>query len=117
MNRRKLTRLILAATAGLTMASASAAPLNLLGLDDMSCTAWSQSKDDEDVRAAYVVWVRGFLTGHNYALPNQQVSSFSSSTLALKLDQYCRRNPTGQVSDAAMRLSDEMSGRNKPIKK
>lgn len=117
MNRRQLTRLILAVTAGLTMAGASAAPLNLLGLDDMSCTAWIQSKDDEDQRAAYVVWVRGFLSGHNYAQPNQQVSNFSSGTLALKLDQYCRRNPTGQVSDAAMRLSDEMSGRNKPIRK
>ncbi|UCV18095.1 hypothetical protein KI610_14925 [Ferribacterium limneticum] len=117
MNRPKLTRLILAASAGLMIASASAASLNLLGFDDMSCAAWSKSKDDPDQRAAYVVWVRGFLTGHNYALPNQQVSSFSSSTLELKLNQYCSRSPTGMISDAAMRMSDELSGRNQPIKK
>ena len=117
MNRRKLTRLILAASAGLMMASASAASLNLLGFDDMTCTAWTKSKDDPDKRSAYVVWVRGFLSGHNYALPNQQVSSFSSGSIELKLNQYCSRNPTGQLSDAAMRISDELSGRNQPIKK
>jgi hypothetical protein len=117
MRRRKLTRLIPVVAAGLMMASASAASLNLLGFDDMSCAAWSKSKDDPDQRSAYVVWVRGFLSGHNYALPNQQVSSFSSSTLELKLTQYCSRNPTGQISDAAMRLSDELSGRNQPIRK
>ena len=108
---------MVAAGAGLTMVGAMAAPLNILGFDDMSCTAWSKSKADADQRAAYVVWVRGFFSGHNYALPNQQVSSFSSGTVELKLNQYCSRNPAGQLSDAAMRLSDELSGRNQPIRK
>lgn len=117
MNRSKIARPMLAVCAGLMIAGATAAPLNILGFDDMSCAAWSKAKDDADQRAAYVVWVRGFLSGHNYALPNQQVSSFSSGTLELKLNQYCSRNPGGQLSDAAMRLSDELSGRNQPIKK
>ncbi|MBS1143422.1 MAG: hypothetical protein H6R14_828 [Proteobacteria bacterium] len=117
MNTRQLARILLSASASLMFGGAVAAPTNLLGFDDMSCTAWAKSKDDPDQRAAYVVWVRGFLSGHNYALPNQQVSSFSSSTLELKLNQYCSRNPTGQISDAAMRLSDELSGRNQPIRK
>ena len=117
MNRRKLVRLLLAAGASLLIFSATAAPLNILGFDDMSCVAWSKSKDDPDQRAAYVVWVRGFFSGHNYALPNQQVSSFSSGTVELKLNQYCSRNPGGQLGDAAMRLSDELSGRNQPVRK
>jgi hypothetical protein len=117
MNRRTLFRLILATGTALLIGNATAAPVNLLGFDDMSCAAWNKSKDDPDQRAAYVVWVRGFLSGHNYALPNQQVSSFSSSSLELKLNQYCSRNPTGLISDAAMRLSDELSGRNQPIRK
>lgn len=117
MNTRKFVRLILVVGAGMALGCASAAPLNLLGFDDMSCAAWSKSKDDPEQRAAYVVWVRGFLTGHNYALPNQQVASFSSGSLELKLNQYCSRNPTGQISDAAMRLSDELSGRNQPVRK
>ena len=95
----------------------TAAGLNVLGFDDMSCAAWSKSKDDPDLRSAYIVWVRGFLTGHNYALPNQQLSSISKGTVEMKLNQYCSRNPTGQISDAAMRMSDELSGRNQPIKK
>jgi hypothetical protein len=117
MNRRKLSRLILAAGAGLIIGNATGAPVNLLGFDDMSCVAWNKSKDDPDQRAAYVVWVRGFFSGHNYALPNQQVANFSSGTVELKLNQYCSRNPSSQFSDAAMRLSDELSGRNQPIKK
>ena len=117
MNRRILTRLILAIGAGLVIVSAMAAPLNLLGFDDMSCAAWNKSKDDADQRAAYILWIRGFLTGHNYALPNQQVSSISGGTVEIQINRYCSRNPAGQFSDGAMRLSDEFSGRNQPIKK
>lgn len=117
MNRQIFTRLILAVGVGLVTVSATAAPLNLLGFDDMSCAAWNKSKDDADQRAAYILWIRGFLTGHNYALPNQQVSSISGGTVEIQINRYCSRYPTGQFSDAAMRLSDEFSGRNQPIKK
>jgi hypothetical protein len=64
-----------------------------------------------------VVWVRGFLTGHNYGQPGQQVSSISSGTIELNIDGYCRQNPSGSFSDAAFRLSDRFSGRNQPIRK
>ena len=90
---------------------------NILGFDDMSCTAWNQSKADPDQRAAYVVWIRGFLTGHNYALPKQQVSAISSGTIENHINRYCTSNPTGQFSDGAMRLSDQFSGRNQPVRK
>ena len=117
MNTRSLSCLILLASASLMNAGVHAAPLNLLGFDDMSCAAWNKAKDDPELRAAHIVWVRGFLTGHNYALPNQQVSSISSGTVEVQLNRYCSRNPAGQFSDAAMRLSDEFSGRNQPVKK
>lgn len=94
-----------------------AAGLNVLGFDDMSCAKWIKSKDDPDLRGAYIVWVRGFLTGHNYALPGQQVATISSGTVEVKINQYCARNPSGLFSDGAMRLSDEFSGRNQPIRK
>lgn len=117
MNRQKFSRLILVAGAALMVGNAMAAPLNLLGLDDMSCTAWSQSKDDPDQRTVYIDWIRGFLTGHNYALPKQQVSTISSGTISEFVDRHCRQNPTEQFSDAAMRLSDQFSGRNQPIRR
>jgi hypothetical protein len=94
-----------------------AAGLNVLGFDDMSCAAWSKSKDDPELRNSYIVWVRGFLTGHNYALPGQQVATISSGTVEVKLNQYCSRNPAGLFSDGALRLSDEFSGRNQPVRK
>jgi hypothetical protein len=117
MNRRRLCGLILATAAGLVIGSAMAAPLNLLGFDDMSCAAWNKAKDDPEQRASYLVWARGFLSGHNYASPNQQVSSISSGTVEMQINRYCSRNPAGLFSDAAMRLSDEFSGRNQPIRK
>lgn len=101
----------------LYLGSATAAPQNILGFDDMSCAAWSRSKGDPDQRAAYIVWLRGFLSGHNYALPGQQVSTISSGTIENHVNRYCSSTPTGSFSDAAMRLSDQFSGRNQPIRK
>lgn len=97
--------------------AAHAAAQNVLGLDDMSCTAWSRSRDDAEQRAAYIAWLRGFLSGHNYALPAQQVSTISSGTIENYVSRYCSTTPNGNVSDAAMRLSDQFSGRNQPVRK
>ena len=102
---------------GILLGSAVAAPLNILGFDDMSCAAWSASKDDADLRSSYIVWVRGFLTGHNYGEQSQQVSGISSGTIENFVNRYCVQSPGGQFSDAAFRLSDQFSGRNQPIRK
>ncbi len=106
-----------AACAALCFASAGLAATNILGFDDMSCATWIKSKDDPDQRNAYIFWLRGFLTGHNYALPNQQVSTISSGTIDAKISQYCKENRDSNISDAVMRLSDQFSGRNQPIRK
>ncbi len=117
MKIRVFFRLTVALGAFACIAAASAAPLNVLGFDDMSCAAWNGSKSDPDQRAAYVVWVRGFLSGHNYALPGQQVSTISSGTIENHISRYCTSSPNGSFSDAAMRLSDQFSGRNQPVRK
>lgn len=108
---------IVALSLFLTINLAQAAPLNVLGFDDMSCSVWNSSKNDPDQRKLYVAWVRGLLTGHNYALPSQQVTTISSGTVELNINRYCSKNPNGFFSDAAMRLSDEFSGRNQAIRK
>lgn len=117
MKIRTFFRLVVAFGLFASIAASTAAPLNVLGFDDMSCAAWGRSKSDPDQRAAYVVWVRGFLSGHNYALPGQQVSTISSGTIENHVNRYCASTPTGSFSDAAMRLSDQFSGRNQPIRK
>lgn len=115
MKIRKIAHLV--AIAVLLAGEAQAAPQNILGFDDMSCAAWSKSKSDPDQRAAYIVWIRGFLSGHNYALPGQQVSTISSGTIEVNINNYCSTTPAGNISDGAMRLSDQFSGRNQPIRK
>jgi hypothetical protein len=91
--------------------------LKVLGFDDMSCQAWSQSKADKDQRTLYLSWLRGLLTGHNYGRPAQQVSTISSGTIEQYVNRYCNDNPQGRFDDAGLRLSDQFSGRNAPITK
>ncbi|MCL2657171.1 MAG: hypothetical protein FWD62_07055 [Betaproteobacteria bacterium] len=103
----------------LTLSStlSAAAPLKVLGFDDMSCQAWAQSKDDTEIRARYIAWVRGFLSGHNYARPAQQVSEISNGTVEMFVTRYCNEKPRDTFSAAAQRMSDQYSGRNTPITK
>ena len=97
--------------------AASAAPLKVVGFDDMSCRAWISSKDDAEQRKIYVAWIRGVLTGHNYANQRQQVSVISSGTVENFVNRYCHEKPKGDFGDAALRLSDNFSGRNEAITK
>lgn len=96
---------------------AIAAPIKIVGFDDMSCRAWVKSKDDGAQRKVYLAWIRGVLTGHNYANPGQQVSSISSGTVENFIDRYCAEKPQEEFSNAALRMSDKFSGRNGPIDK
>ena len=91
-----------------------AAQLKTLGLDDMSCAAWT-TKIDPEHREPYIQWVRGFLSGHNYANQSGQVAEVSSATIENFVDRYCRENARATVTEAAMRMSDRYSGRNSPI--
>lgn len=89
-----------------------AAPVKIVGFDDMSCRSWISSKDDSDQRKIYLAWVRGVLSGHNYANQRQQISALSSGTVENFVDRYCSENPLGEFSDAALRMTDKFSGRN-----
>ena len=103
--------------AALTPTHASAAPVKIVGFDDMSCSAWVKSKDDAEVRGNFLAWARGVLTGHNYANQNQQVSSISSGTVENFVNRYCVEKPAGDLSEAAFRMADKFSGRNQAITK
>lgn len=97
--------------------SAGAAPVKIVGFEDMSCRVWVKSRDDAEQRKAYLAWIRGVLTGHNYANQSQQVSAMSSGTVENFIDRYCVEKPLGEFSDAALRMSDKFSGRNEIITK
>ncbi len=116
MSPKKMPLLSLLVTA-LFCSSVLAAPVKIVGFDDMSCSAWTAANDDTDQRKQHVAWIRGLLTGHNYARQSQQVSAMSSGTIENFVDRYCRENPTGDFGDAAFRMSDRFSGRNESISK
>ena len=101
----------------LSSSIAIAAPLKIIGFDDMSCRAWIKSKDDAEQRRLYLAWIRGVLTGHNYVNQNQQISVISTGTVENFVDRYCTEQPLGEISDAALRMSDKFSGRNQAITK
>ena len=117
MRCAKLVAPLFFAAATLVCVDAVAAPVKLLGLDDMSCTAWTNVRTDSEQQLPYIQWVRGFLSGHNYASQAKQVSVVSNGTIAMYIDRYCRLKPMGTVAEAAMRMSDEYSGRNSAITK
>ena len=110
-------KVLLLMFAALIASGAVAAPVKTVGFDDMSCRAWVKSKDDGEQRKIYLAWIRGVLTGHNYANQSQQVSSISTGTVENFIDRYCVEKPAGEFSEAALRMSDKFSGRNEPISK
>jgi len=98
-------------------ATVLAAPLQVLAVDKDTCQDWATSKDDPDLRKNHIAWVRGFLTGHNYANQSHQVAEVSNGTVELYVTSFCRQKPLASLLDAASRMSDEYSGRKTPITK
>jgi hypothetical protein len=96
---------------------ADAAPLKIVGFEDMSCVAWNASKSDPEVRGQQIAWVRGFLSGHNYGRQSEQTSVVSNGTVETFINRYCSEKTRGSFAEAAQRMSDQYSGRNAAIKK
>lgn len=116
-SRKPLSHSLAAMLMALGLSSAQAEALKTLGFDDMSCQAWKRSKEDAEQRTLYITWIRGLLTGHNYARPGEQVSTISSGTIEMWVNRYCSDNPTSGFNEAALRLSDQYSGRKSAITK
>ena len=81
---------------------------------DASMRRWFDM-DDEALRAQQMAWLRGLLTGHNYAHPKEQVSVVSTGTIENFITRFCKDNPQGNYTDGGLRMSDLYSGRNRPI--
>jgi hypothetical protein len=89
-------------------------PVNILGYEDSSCGAWAQSADVKWARAQYLSWFRGFVSGHNFANPDNQAHLErmpNEQTLYLYIDKYCRDNPLNPFVSAAFTLVEELRER------
>jgi hypothetical protein len=85
--------------------------INIFSFEDASCNAWVKSSSNKMLRAQYEFWIRGFISGHNYASPSRQVEigSFPGSEALYKyLDQYCHDNPSSSFIGGAIALVDQL---------
>lgn len=79
---------------------------------DTSCGAWAKSADSDWLRAQYIYWIRGFISGYNYGQLDRQISSDlmpNNETLGLYVDKYCRDNPLKPFVGAAFDLVKEVA--------
>jgi hypothetical protein len=83
------------------------------GFDKMSCNDWLSSDGVDDVRALYIAWIRGIVTGYNFANPDNQVALGhmpGDFTLGLFVDSYCRSHRSSTFAGAAFDLIDQKRG-------
>jgi hypothetical protein len=79
----------------------------LFSFEDTSCGAWARSQPDEVVRAQYLHWFSGFVSGYNFGNPSNQVplsAMPNPDTVALYVDKFCRENPLLPFVSAAFQL-------------
>lgn len=80
------------------------APTNMLTPPDATCAAWVKSEDNRTVRAAYVYWFRGFISGYNWGNQARQVSLDklpNNAAVIASVDKFCRERPNELFSMAA----------------
>jgi len=106
-----IAALLLAAAAA--TAAEPAPPINtIFPADNASCAAWAKSAGNKLIRQQYEMWARGFVSGHNYANPAQQVkvgAFLGGDDLYKYFDQYCRDNPQHTVVAAAIQLVEQLA--------
>jgi len=112
-------RYLAAIAVGMLMAANIAAqdngPMALVGVGARSCGKFvAETKDDENIRAAYFFWAQGFLSGLN----QKYLVRFESSTdladhnaLRLWVENYCEENPLDSYYVATFKLWHELRRR------
>lgn len=109
----KLVALLAATTFTLPALADNPPVVAIHGFDKMDCRDWLGSEDHPDVRQQYIGWIRGVVTGYNYANPDNQVMQSrmpSDFGLIIFVDNYCHRQKVTSVAGAAFALILERRG-------
>src|SRR5471032_2938031 len=100
------------------VAAETAPPINIIfTADNAACAAWTKSAGNTPVRQHYEMWMRGFVSGHNYAYPSRQikVGAFpGGDDLYQYFDQYCQDNPQQSFVSGAIQLVEQLAESAKP---
>ena len=93
------------------VAAAQGQQVNVFAFEDASCSTWTKSAGNPALRMQYESWLRGFVSGHNYANPGNQVQIGSfpgSNEVRLYVDSYCKENPALNFVGAGIRMVEEL---------
>lgn len=72
-----------------------------------SCGKWTSYEEGQ--RNQYLLWLKGFFTGHNWGNQKNQIVDFpDDESLALYVDKYCRENPLGNLLTPTIQLTKEL---------
>ena len=97
----------------LSVAGASAQTTLVMGEGQVSCGTYLQDRRNAKTTQDYVyaTWVRGFLSGFNFATQGKQVSGGTEpATILAYLDKYCRDNPLHFLAGGAFSLVKDLGG-------
>lgn len=92
-------------------AAAQSRQVNIFAFEDASCGTWSKSGGNKLLRAQYLFWIQGFVSGHNYTNPGRQVRTGTlpaSEALYQFLDAYCKENPSLSFVGAVISLVEDL---------
>jgi hypothetical protein len=106
----KLKALVAAAALAAALPAAAQQQINVFLFEDSSCAAWMKTAGNKPLRAEYEFWIRGFVSGHNYANPARQVPTGKlpgGEQLYAYLDEYCHDNPNSSFVGGAFRLVEQ----------
>jgi len=101
-----------------TAVAQDAPDIAIFSFADISCAAWTRSRDDELLRAQYGIWFRGFVSGYNFGNPANQVllgAMPDPAAVAAYIDNFCRDNPLLSFVAAAVPLVQEIRERRVPV--
>jgi hypothetical protein len=79
--------------------------------DDASCAAWTKTAGNKAMRAYYEFWIRGFVSGQNFASPSRQVAVGDlpgGDALYEYIDRYCTQNPKAMFMGAAISMVEQL---------
>ncbi len=101
------------------LAAAQGPQVNIFTFEDASCAAWLKTSGNKLLRAQYEFWMRGFVSGHNYANPSRQVAIGKfpgGDALYQYLDKYCHDNANSSFIAGAIHLVNDLREPVAPVK-
>jgi hypothetical protein len=100
-----------------SMSTAQAQQFYVSGEGATSCGTYLEHRRTQgDTQSyVYVTWVRGFLSGYNFATIGKQVNLGPSTkdTILAYLDTHCRNNPLHVVASGAIQFAKDLGGTTK----